>query len=109
MKKLFVTMMMVLVILVGMFAQAEGSTDVVAWRVGQNEDGKITYYVTYMTEFGAAREFEVSQNEFEIAVEVMRARRLEEERQEKIKEYQDNRGSWVRDVMAWCSFWNSED
>ncbi len=109
MKKMFAATMMVLVILMGMIAQAEGSTDVRAWRVGQNEDGKITYYVTYATEFGAFREFEVSQNEFEIAVEVLRVRRLEEERQTKIKEYQSDRGSWVRDAMAWCSFWNSED
>lgn len=108
MKKMFATILVVLAILVGMFAQAEGPDDIRAWSV-EEKDGKMTYYVTRICEDGAYRKTEASHSEFEEAVIVLHDRRMEEDRQNEIRNYQADRGSWVKDVLAWCSFWNPND
>lgn len=106
--KKFVAILMMVVILMSVTAQAEWSV-IKDWRVG-TENGKTTYYVTYESESGGAcKEFQVSKDVFETAVSVLYERKLEETRKEQIAEYQQNRGSWIKDACAWVSFWNPND
>ncbi len=111
MKKIVAAILVIGIMVLGfmswMAAQAEW-VDIRAWRIG-TENGKVVYYVTYASEDETFMEFEVSQSVFETAVSTLHERRMEEERQERIKEYQSDRGSWVKDVAAWCSFWNPND
>lgn len=111
MKKFIATIMMVVILTLSLgMAHAEGlCCDIRAWRIGTDEAGKVTYYVTYATEDEVLNEFPVSQSVFETAVSVLHDRKMEEERQERIREYQADRGSWIKDVAAWCSFWNPND
>lgn len=107
MKKTVIAMIMTLVILVGVIAQAEGAY-VKAWRVA-DDGGKPAYFVTYQTESGVAHEFQVGEAEFSAAVEIIARQKNEAEHKKQVEEHQANRGSWLANVGAWLSFWNPED
>jgi len=108
MKKFVAAILVMVVILMSLVAQAE-AVDIRDWRVSGEEDGKVTYYVTYAAEDGTEKEFPVSEEVFETAVYILHERRAEEAKQEQIREYQADRGSWVKDACAWVSFWNPND
>ncbi len=110
MKKFTATMMVLVILTMSLvMAHAEGSEDIRAWSVETKEDGKVVYYITSKADSGAYVKTEVPQSVFEEAVIELHARKQEERRQQEIREYQSNRGSWVKDALAWCSFWNPND
>lgn len=107
MKKIIAMVLVLMAITAAMTAVAEAS--VKSWRIGTDESGKPTYFVTYTTELGTEQEFQVQEAEFSSAVEKIVEKNKEDQRRKEVEAYQANRGGWIKDVGAWISFWNPDD
>lgn len=104
MKKVIIAVILLVMALT--MISAYGEARVNNWRIELDQNGNQVYYVTYMTELGSVKEFQVTETEFKLAV--MKSVELENAEKESEKKKTTKR-TLIADVAAWLSFWNPND
>lgn len=92
MKKILAVLIMVIILTMGIIAQAEEAY-VKAWRITLDKAGRYVYHVTYLTSSGTSKEFEVSESEFNLAVEELaKIKNAEQKKAEKEAKKAEKKG-----------------
>lgn len=103
MKKVIAIVVVMLVLVMSLTAQAKEGIHPVSWRVEGNKDSGVKYYVTYRIG-ESEHEFSVPENDFNLAVEEI----AKVENKIRLKE-RNAQKNWFQKTITWLSFWNPND
>lgn len=96
MKKIVAVIMMVVILTASLVMAHAEEAYVKAWRITLDGEGKYVYHVTYLTSSGTEKEFEVSEPEFNLAVEELaKVKNAEQKKAEKELKKAEKKGGFL--------------